>query len=89
MKCANTVGIPFKEVGKRLEALNEELKKHGMLIRAESESRIEFGDSHKEVATGLTLEVCLFEHPIVDTSNSEELFPNGTGHPNYGGTLLT
>ena len=65
MKCANTVGIPFKEVGKRLEFLNKELNKHGMAILADSEATIEFGDIKRTVATGMRIDVCLCEKPIV------------------------
>ena len=60
----NTFGIPFKEVGKRLEILSKELNKHGMAILADSEATIEFGDKTREVATGLTLEVALFDKPV-------------------------
>lgn len=63
MKTAS-IGIPFKDVGKRLEQLNKELNKHGMAIRSESESALEFGDSRREVVTELTLYVCLFDKPV-------------------------
>ena len=63
MKTAS-IGIPFKDVGKRLEQLNKELNKHGMVIRSESESTLEFGDPRREVVTELTLYVCLYRQQI-------------------------
>lgn len=57
-------GIPLKDVGNRLNALNEELKKHGMMILADTEGTLEFGDPTREVVTELTLKVALFEKPF-------------------------
>ncbi len=134
----STLGIPFKEVGKRLDILNRELNKHGMAILADSEATIEFGDATREVATELTVKVALFDKPITSKNANEtiselihkkiykikdkmfdklsfatnmkeqsdiiksavdeieqikkthgyEPFPEGTGHPAYGGTKL-
>ena len=70
----NTFGIPFKEVGKRLEILSKELNKHGMAILADSEATIEFGDKTREVATGLTLEVALFDKPVFQEKRKNGLF---------------
>lgn len=67
----STYGIPFKEVGKRLDILNKELNKHGMAILADSEATIEFGDATREVATELTVRVALFDKPIT-TKNANE-----------------
>lgn len=44
------IGVPFKKLGNRLEELNKELNKHGMAIRAESVSTLEFGDPQREVS---------------------------------------
>ena len=60
----NKFGIPLKDVGNRLNTLNEELKKHGMMILADSEGTLEFNEPAKEVVTGLTLRVALFEKPF-------------------------
>lgn len=63
------IGVPFKKLGNRLEELNKELNKHGMAIRAESVSTLEFGDPQREVATEMTLSVCLFDKPIFQKDN--------------------
>lgn len=70
----STYGIPFKEVGKRLDILNKELNKHGMAILADSEATIEFGDKTRAVATGLTLEVALFDKPVFQKKRKNGLF---------------
>lgn len=60
----NKFGIPLREVGNRLDSLNKELKKYGMAILADSEGTLEFDDPTREVVTGLTLRVALFEKPF-------------------------
>ena len=60
----NKFGIPLKDVGNRLNTLNKEIKKHGMMILADTEGTLEFGDPTREVVTELTLKVALFEKPF-------------------------
>lgn len=69
----STLGIPFKEVGKRLDILNRELNKHGMAVLADSEATIEFGDVTREVATELTVKVALFDKPITSKNANETI----------------
>lgn len=53
------IGIPLTEVGERLKHLNEAIKANDMVIKADSDLKVEI--SRNETALSCTLTVYLFE----------------------------
>ena len=53
-----TVGIPVEEVGKKIKKLNETLKEHNMILKAENDVGICFWKD-ENTAISLKLEVVL------------------------------
>ena len=53
------IGIPLTEVGERLRRLNEAIKANDMIIKADSDLKVEL--SRNETALSCTLTVYLFE----------------------------
>lgn len=53
------IGIPLTEVGERLKQLNEAVKANDMIIKADSDLKVEI--SRNETALSCTLTVYLFE----------------------------
>lgn len=58
MAFMNTIGIPIKEVGDRLKALDESLRQNGMALKADIGVHIDC--SRDNIALGFVLEVVLF-----------------------------
>ena len=55
-----TVGIPLKEVGQRLQELNDAISKHDMAISAEAQYNLEFMDRHDDMVKCVTMTVYFF-----------------------------
>ena len=62
-----TIGIPVEEVGKKIKELNEILKEHGMILKAENDVGICFWKD-ENTAISLKLEVVLLN----DNKEKEE-----------------
>ena len=58
MASMGMIGIPLKEVGDRLKALDESLKQNGMVLKADTGVHIDC--SRDRVALGFVLEVVVF-----------------------------
>ena len=58
-KLDKTIGIPLKEVGDRLKALDESLRQNGMALKADTGVHIDC--SRDKIALGFVLEVVVFE----------------------------
>lgn len=58
MASMGTIGIPLKDVGDRLKALDESLRQNGMALKADTGVHIDC--SRDKIALGFVLEVVLF-----------------------------
>lgn len=55
-----TVGIPLKEVGQRLQELNDAIREHNMAIGADAQYNLEFMECHDDMAKCVTMTVYFF-----------------------------
>jgi hypothetical protein len=67
MRHCRQIGIPVEEVGKKIKELNEILKEHGMVLKAENNVGICFWKD-ENTAVSLKLEVVL----LSDNKEKEE-----------------
>lgn len=56
------IGIPLKEVGQRLQELNDAIKEHDMAISANAMYQIESMERSVDMAKCVTMTVYFFEH---------------------------
>ena len=66
-KLNKTIGIPVEEVGKKIKELNEILKEHDMILKAENDVSVCFWKDENK-AVSLKLEVVL----VSDNKEKEE-----------------
>lgn len=58
----DSLGISLNEVGERLQALNDSLKEHGILLQRNVGANIEIAEvKGKDLATTITITASLFE----------------------------
>lgn len=58
----DTVGIPLKDVGERLQILNESLKEHGILLQRDIGAHIEIAEvKGEDLAVSVTITATLFK----------------------------
>lgn len=54
------IGIPLKEVGIRLQELNDAIKEYGMAISADAQYNLGFMEMHDDIAKCVTMTVYFF-----------------------------